>query len=55
MDDYVIRQEIGGLYVILINGEEIGRCDLLTAEELESVVKEQGHRVKWVYLEDVYA
>lgn len=54
MDDYVISQELGGLYRVDVNGEETGRCDLLTAEELEVIAKEQGCQVRWVYLEDMY-
>lgn len=50
---YVIRQGTDELYTIIINDQEIARCDLLDAEELAVSVEDIGCSVEWVYLEDL--
>lgn len=47
-----IKQKQNGLYQIVADNEE-DHCDLLTAEEIAIFYEEQGHKIMWLYTEDL--
>lgn len=40
------------MFIILQDGERLGKCDRLAAEEFQIRSEEEGSKVLWVYPED---
>ena len=45
----------GHMFVVVQDGRQIDKCDLITAEEIATNLTDRGIEVQWLYVEDVSA
>lgn len=48
----IVQEDSSHMFIILQDGERLGKCDRLAAEEFQIRSEEEGSKVLWVYPED---
>lgn len=48
----IVQEDNSHMFLIFQDGEQLGKCDRLSAEEFQIHSEEEGSKVLWVYPED---